>query len=353
MGALPTLRAATDPAVVGGEYFGPDGLGEQRGHPRRRRPVTPRAGPSSRPAGCGRSPRSSPACATPRSTDASHRRPRRPRPRGWTSRGSVPGRSRTSPSIEGGTQNILLRFTRDGSRVRVPATAVPQACEQRRGHATRGADPRRARRLRRAPSRADRRVHRDRAARCGLLPDGAGRRLQRHARAARAAPLRPRDAAAHGARPWRTRSLALARGRSRRHAASATSAASTAGPSGRSAAGVGSSTGTPSSTATPVRTSRASTRSAVARRAPPREVRPGLMHGDFHFANVIIRPDAGDLAAVVDWELATIGDPLLDLGHLLATWPVRDGGSTPDRRRRARPPDDRRGHRALRRRDRP
>lgn len=34
MGALPTLRAATDPAVIGGEYFGPDGLGEQRGHPR-------------------------------------------------------------------------------------------------------------------------------------------------------------------------------------------------------------------------------------------------------------------------------------------------------------------------------
>jgi len=33
MGALPTLRAATDPAVVGGEYFGPDGLRESRGHP--------------------------------------------------------------------------------------------------------------------------------------------------------------------------------------------------------------------------------------------------------------------------------------------------------------------------------
>jgi aminoglycoside phosphotransferase (APT) family kinase protein len=32
---------------------------------------------------------------------------------------------------------------------------------------------------------------------------------------------------------------------------------------------------------------------------------------------------------VVDWELATIGDPLLDLGHLLATWPVRDGMATP------------------------
>jgi len=51
----------------------------------------------------------------------------------------------------------------------------------------------------------------------------------------------------------------------------------------------------------------------------------GLIHGDFHYANVMIRPDSGDLAAVVDWELATIGDPLLDLGHLLATWPIRDG----------------------------
>ena len=33
MGALPTLRAATDPAVKGGQYYGPDGFGEQRGHP--------------------------------------------------------------------------------------------------------------------------------------------------------------------------------------------------------------------------------------------------------------------------------------------------------------------------------
>jgi NAD(P)-dependent dehydrogenase (short-subunit alcohol dehydrogenase family) len=34
MGALPTLRAATDPEVEGGQYYGPDGLGEQRGHPK-------------------------------------------------------------------------------------------------------------------------------------------------------------------------------------------------------------------------------------------------------------------------------------------------------------------------------
>jgi NAD(P)-dependent dehydrogenase (short-subunit alcohol dehydrogenase family) len=34
MGSLPTLRAATDPDVQGGQYYGPDGLGEQRGHPK-------------------------------------------------------------------------------------------------------------------------------------------------------------------------------------------------------------------------------------------------------------------------------------------------------------------------------
>jgi NAD(P)-dependent dehydrogenase (short-subunit alcohol dehydrogenase family) len=34
MGALPTLRAATDLAVLGGQYYGPDGLGESRGYPR-------------------------------------------------------------------------------------------------------------------------------------------------------------------------------------------------------------------------------------------------------------------------------------------------------------------------------
>jgi NAD(P)-dependent dehydrogenase (short-subunit alcohol dehydrogenase family) len=34
MGALPTLRAATDPGVLGGQYFGPDGLGQQRGYPK-------------------------------------------------------------------------------------------------------------------------------------------------------------------------------------------------------------------------------------------------------------------------------------------------------------------------------
>jgi aminoglycoside phosphotransferase (APT) family kinase protein len=49
---------------------------------------------------------------------------------------------------------------------------------------------------------------------------------------------------------------------------------------------------------------------------------PGIIHGDFHFANVLFDHESPKLVAMVDWELATIGDPLLDLGHLLATWPL-------------------------------
>jgi aminoglycoside phosphotransferase (APT) family kinase protein len=49
---------------------------------------------------------------------------------------------------------------------------------------------------------------------------------------------------------------------------------------------------------------------------------PGIIHGDYQFANVMFghgRP--GRLAAIVDWEMATIGDPLLDLGWMLQGWP--------------------------------
>ncbi len=34
MGALPVLRAATDPGVLGGQYYGPGGLSEARGYPK-------------------------------------------------------------------------------------------------------------------------------------------------------------------------------------------------------------------------------------------------------------------------------------------------------------------------------
>ncbi len=56
----------------------------------------------------------------------------------------------------------------------------------------------------------------------------------------------------------------------------------------------------------------------------PSEFTPAIMHGDYHLANVMYRNDGPELAAIVDWELATLGDPLLDLGLLLTTWPRPD-----------------------------
>ncbi|MFD1545675.1 phosphotransferase family protein [Nonomuraea guangzhouensis] len=53
----------------------------------------------------------------------------------------------------------------------------------------------------------------------------------------------------------------------------------------------------------------------------PATFTPGVMHGDYHFANLMFAHDGPRVAAIVDWEMCTIGDPLLDLGWLLATWP--------------------------------
>lgn len=56
----------------------------------------------------------------------------------------------------------------------------------------------------------------------------------------------------------------------------------------------------------------------------PAQSAAGILHGDFHIANVMFASDAPALAAIIDWELATIGDPLIDLGWMLATWPTPD-----------------------------
>ncbi len=47
-----------------------------------------------------------------------------------------------------------------------------------------------------------------------------------------------------------------------------------------------------------------------------------LVHGDYRLDNMILTP-AGEVAAVVDWELCTLGDPLADVGLLAVYWPDR------------------------------
>ncbi len=54
---------------------------------------------------------------------------------------------------------------------------------------------------------------------------------------------------------------------------------------------------------------------------PPNPPRPTIVHGDFKLDNLML--DANDparLVAVFDWEMAALGDPLVDLGILLAYW---------------------------------
>lgn len=52
----------------------------------------------------------------------------------------------------------------------------------------------------------------------------------------------------------------------------------------------------------------------------PPDMQPGIIHGDYHVGNCLFAED-GKLNAIVDWEMATLGDPLVDLGRLLVSWP--------------------------------
>jgi aminoglycoside phosphotransferase (APT) family kinase protein len=54
----------------------------------------------------------------------------------------------------------------------------------------------------------------------------------------------------------------------------------------------------------------------------PLDYVPGIMHGDYQFANVMFRAGApARLAAIVDWEMGTVGDPKLDLAWVVHGWP--------------------------------
>ena len=67
----------------------------------------------------------------------------------------------------------------------------------------------------------------------------------------------------------------------------------------------------------------------------PAEAETTIVHGDYKMDNVLFAFDAPALLAILDWELATIGDPLADVGWLLASWGDRrqideEQGEEPD-----------------------
>jgi aminoglycoside phosphotransferase (APT) family kinase protein len=62
----------------------------------------------------------------------------------------------------------------------------------------------------------------------------------------------------------------------------------------------------------------------------PPESGASIVHNDYRLGNVILAPEPpARIAAVLDWELATIGDPLFDLGYFLASYPAAGEPLTP------------------------
>jgi len=53
----------------------------------------------------------------------------------------------------------------------------------------------------------------------------------------------------------------------------------------------------------------------------PPDQKPTLIHNDFRFDNLVFDPEnKGKIIGILDWEMATIGDPLMELGNSLAYW---------------------------------
>ena len=57
----------------------------------------------------------------------------------------------------------------------------------------------------------------------------------------------------------------------------------------------------------------------------PEQIGVSIAHGDYRFGNCLTDVGAGRIAAVLDWELCTLGDPLADLGYLGVYWVDANG----------------------------
>jgi aminoglycoside phosphotransferase (APT) family kinase protein len=58
----------------------------------------------------------------------------------------------------------------------------------------------------------------------------------------------------------------------------------------------------------------------------PRSARSGIVHGDYRLDNALVIGDAGSprISAILDWEMATLGDPLVDLGMFGLYWDIAE-----------------------------
>ena len=61
-------------------------------------------------------------------------------------------------------------------------------------------------------------------------------------------------------------------------------------------------------------------------RTAPTQDRTSVVHGDYRLDNIIIHPSEPRIAAVLDWELSTLGDPLADFSYMLMNWAMPNDG---------------------------
>ena len=235
-----------------------------------------------------------------------------------------PGPGRTARRSSTATSRAAAR-TRSTSSAEATCTAPcasrrPPRRPRGRGHPPRVAHHRGPRRHRRAPHRGHRRLHRPVGARPHLLPDGVRRRLVAHADPARQwpRPLRHRSRGAARASPsswsraspccrkvdWQAKGLEdLGRPDGFHERQVDRWTAFLERIKGRELPGFDEA-------------------AAWLRAHRPIDYIPGLMHGDYQFANVMFQHGApARLAAIVDWEMGTVGDPKLDLGWVVQSWP--------------------------------
>jgi aminoglycoside phosphotransferase (APT) family kinase protein len=64
---------------------------------------------------------------------------------------------------------------------------------------------------------------------------------------------------------------------------------------------------------------------ALDRQCPEDDGRVTLVHGDYRIDNLVFAPDASRIAAVLDWELSTLGHPFADLAAVVMQWRMPPG----------------------------
>ena len=57
--------------------------------------------------------------------------------------------------------------------------------------------------------------------------------------------------------------------------------------------------------------------------------RPALIHGDYHLDNTLVSVETPEIKAIIDWELATVGDPAMDVALALLFWGEKRVSETP------------------------